>query len=84
MRSSLFNFILKFVFLGMSNTSILVVCLLHFLCNKGIIPQQKRRVDLMKSYKVTEIGQRENYLKKFKGIMKGNSEINMVSSMFSL
>lgn len=38
----------------------------------------------MKSYKVTEIGQRENYLKKFKGIMKGNSEINMVSSMFSL
>lgn len=44
----------------MSNTSVLVVCLLHFLWNDGIIPQQKLRVDLLKIYKVTEVGLREN------------------------
>lgn len=38
----------------------------------------------MKSYKVTEVGLTENCMKKFKGIMEGNSEIKLVSSMFSL
>lgn len=59
-------------------------CLLPFFWYKNVIPQQKLRFDLMKSCQVAAVSLRENYVKKFKSIMEGNSNIKLVSTMFSL